>query len=265
MYWKFSAWDCLSDDFSSRHFNIEPFYSYSARGKQEQILGYEIVEYWEVDVWKDEDEVTLFGQTIKREAGYHKEWCRATMLEFTGSEDAKLFLNLLAIALNYPRTYTLVYSDEQRIEPESEHLRNLVITISQYVTDFLVHAPLAKIAERKDYEKQLFRRIKEEQEFRASTKNAKVYALYYDNNCVKIGFSKKVYQRMSDLEPPPLKILKFAYTIPGFTEKEARRIESECHTFFKDRRKMYEYFNITFEEACEKLRTYSELFIAENP
>ena len=85
-----------------------------------------------------------------------------------------------------------------------------------------------------------------------------VYALEMNNGTVKIGVSKNLLQRMQSISyATGLKILRNYHT--DFAPAEiARIIEISCHIKFEYGRVYGEYFNISFDEACNELARYQK-------
>ena len=77
-----------------------------------------------------------------------------------------------------------------------------------------------------------------------------------NNGTVKIGVSKNLLQRMQSISyATGLKILRNYHT--DFAPAEiARIIETSCHIKFEYGRVYGEYFNISFDEACNELASY---------
>lgn len=218
-------------------FRITPFYKYDIRGKNlYDVLAYEISEMFDTN------------EVVKKPFGSCAEIKCFVALQFKTWHEARFFLELFAWLLNY---------DENEFDnsPELQACRR---EISKQITNMLVNAPHDEIEERHRAREEVLKRVREA----ASPELTRIYAMHFDNNCTKIGISKDVYHRMNVLETPPLIIDSFAYTEKTFTFERAREIESECHRHFSAKNRCLEYFNISLDEACQKLQEYSELYIS---
>ena len=82
-----------------------------------------------------------------------------------------------------------------------------------------------------------------------------VYIFQLGNETVKIGITNNLQRRIRAVSGHSgLDILRWAYT-DILSSTDARQIESDCHKHFSSRRTRYEFFNITFDEACVYLQT----------
>ena len=79
-----------------------------------------------------------------------------------------------------------------------------------------------------------------------------VYAFEFDNSLVKIGMSKNVKSRQGDIyRKLQFKVIR-TYHTPFMSREMAHQIEKNCHKIFHSQLAYrQEYFNITFEAACE--------------
>lgn len=213
-------------------FFISPFYAYDLRGRniENKVLAYEICE--------------------KCKNYQTNQLSVVHVLQFATYSEAKSFLQLFMLLLNHGE-------ESFYGSPELQACRR---EISKQITAMLANAPLNEIAERHARREQILKQIRESQH----PELTRIYAIHFDNNCTKIGISEDVYRRMNQLETPPIEIDSFAYTQTTFTREQARMIEEQCHKHFRDRHRYFEYFNISFDEACEKLQEYSTLYIALN-
>lgn len=85
-----------------------------------------------------------------------------------------------------------------------------------------------------------------------------VYVLEMNSDLVKIGQTNNVQRRIKSISSSSgFKILKH-YETDFVDSKNAREIEKACHEAFADRRTSGEFFDITFEEACEELNKYAD-------
>lgn len=154
---------------------------------------------------------------------------------------------------------------------------------AQLIRDTLAQAPLEEIRLREEYEtaeraaqleRERLEREKQEQlaeqkrkRFEKMRTGVHVYVFQLDNDTCKIGVSDNVQRRIYEIEDGGLDVLKFTCTKQGFLKNVAEEIESACHEFFKDKRKQRvqrrkcEYFHITFDEACDKLKEFGEIFL----
>ena len=81
-----------------------------------------------------------------------------------------------------------------------------------------------------------------------------VYVLEMSNGTVKIGYSRNVEKRMRNISTGSgLEILNH-YETELIDSEIAYSVEQECHDAFDTQRIKGEFFNITFDEACDKLK-----------
>lgn len=225
--------ECIINRFcDERRMNVNAFREIDLRGRDGEILGYELQEFYR-----------LFMQN-------GKHYCSAPILEFNNQVEATFFLTLFKWLLNY----------DEKPFANSPELLNCRREISKCITRMLANPQFDKIAKRHEQRAQIIKKIQEAEH----PELTRVYAFHFDNNCTKIGISNNVYQRANQLEVAPLIIDKLAYTKTAFTKDKARQVEMQCHEFFRPKHRCLEYFNIPFEEACRKLQEYSDLYIAED-
>lgn len=147
---------------------------------------------------------------------------------------------------------------------------------TQFIRDVLEQAPVEQMrmeeerqaAERAQREEAERRRKEAEQQAaiaRAKREEAMrdgvhVYIFELDNGTVKIGISNNIMRRVKEVQGA-VKVTKIAYSRASFKEWQAREIERDCHNHFRDKRKMNEYFYVTFNEAKTYLQNITDVLI----
>ena len=89
-------------------------------------------------------------------------------------------------------------------------------------------------------------------------KGKSVYVFLFDNNEVKIGVSRRVKQRIKQLEMQMRsKIVEWYATAPFVNAYE---IENTLHKIFKDYlvKGQYEYFTIPYEKTVDFVKKYAD-------
>lgn len=80
-----------------------------------------------------------------------------------------------------------------------------------------------------------------------------VYIHEMSNGKIKIGNAQDFLRRMRQIETGSGLTVVRSYHTDDLPEKEARKLEKDCHTSFADDRILGEYFSTPFEEAREEL------------
>ena len=218
----------------NRRIYLEAIYPANARPYYSNACRFELREEWA----SFENPEFLVKGRDDLQVGYDK---KVRIASFDNLDDGRFILQLLAALLNAPANNPLCHE------------------ISPYIMRAFASFPdeLAKIdAQEEKEEAERAAKVEAEKKFYDNLHyGVQVYMCQLDNDTVKIGISKNVIQRSSAIEGHSgLKVLRWTCT-EGLPAREARQIESDCHSHFGKSRTHREFFAVTFDEACVYLQS----------
>ncbi len=90
-----------------------------------------------------------------------------------------------------------------------------------------------------------------------------VYVLLLSNDKVKIGITKRLCERISEVRRETGLTIADIYFTPFMLYKDARKVEKCCKEIFFTRRVKGEIFSVDFERICAAVERFVELATAE--